>query len=330
MKSLNRHVAALIGGLAAVAYTGFAHEVVAADAKSIVEALKTVAGNPEGFRATFAKGQCVHGTYTPAPNVDRVTISKSFTQPWPVIGRFSVSGGNPKVADTSKTALRGFSIKILSENDETHLLFENAPVHFAKTLDQMLGFLQARAPAADGKPDPARIAAFTRNNPETMRQADFIKEKLLPASYAGIVYWGVHVFTGTNNDGSKVPFKFKVMPRAGELTVSDAEAANKPASFLVSELTDRLGDGPATFDIIALLAQPIDRRDDVTLRWNEEDTHPTVTLGSIAVTGLEPNTTCDETIFDPGLLAAGIDAPTDEIFSARTTAYAISLGLRSK
>lgn len=330
MKSLNFHVAVLVGGLAAVAHSGSAHEVVAADAKSIVEALKTVAGNPEGVRATFAKGQCVHGSYTPAPDVERVTISKSFTRSWPMIGRFSVSGGNPKVADTSRTALRGFSVKILSDNDETHLLLENAPIHFAKTLDQMLGFLQARAPVADGKPDQARIADFARDNPETTRQGAFMKDRLLPASYAGIVYWGVHVFTGVNHNGSQVPFKFRVVPRAGELTVSDADAANKPASFLVSELTDRLKGGPAIFDIIALLAQPDDHTDDVTLRWNNEDTHQSVTLGSISVTGLEPNDTCDETIFDPGRLAAGMEAPTDEIFSARTTAYAISLGLRSK
>ncbi|WP_244631601.1 catalase [Neorhizobium sp. AL 9.2.2] len=330
MKALNLCAAGLLAGLAASANTGMPSDAIAADAQTIVEALKTVAGNPEGVRATFAKGQCVHGTYTPEPNAGRVTASKSFTQSWPVIGRFSVSGGNPKVADSSRTALRGLSIKILSGNDESHVLFENAPVHFAKTLDQMLGFLQARAPAADGKPDPARIAAFARDNPETARQAAFIKDELLPASYAGIVYWGVHVFTGINENGNKVPFKFKVQPRAGELTISDAEAANKPASFLVSELADRIKEGPATFDIIAILAEPNDRHDDVTVRWTNEDTHSMVTIGNVSITGLEPNDTCDQTIFDPGRLAVGINPPADEIFSARTTAYAISLGLRSK
>ncbi|MPZ37136.1 MAG: catalase [Rhizobiales bacterium] len=103
----------------------------AADPQSLVEALKTVAGNPPGVRATFAKGQCVRGTYTPADDVGQVKRSVSFTRSWPAIGRFSVGGGNPSVPDTAKNVLRGFSINILSDGGATHLLFENAPVHFA-------------------------------------------------------------------------------------------------------------------------------------------------------------------------------------------------------
>ena len=37
-----------------------------ARAVDIVDALKAVVGNPKGARATFAKGQCVRGTYTPS------------------------------------------------------------------------------------------------------------------------------------------------------------------------------------------------------------------------------------------------------------------------
>jgi hypothetical protein len=43
-----------------------------------------------------------------------------------------------------------------ADDHTTTLLVENAPVHFARTLDQMLAFLKARAPGADGKPDPAK------------------------------------------------------------------------------------------------------------------------------------------------------------------------------
>lgn len=306
-------------------------QVHAADAESIVKALKAVAGNPPGVRATFAKGQCVGGVYNPAPAADEVTTSESLTQQWPVIGRFSVSGGKPGTPDNSKTALRGFSIKILSGNDETHLLFENAPIHFAKNLDQMLGFLKARAPGPDGKPDQAKIAAFSEANPETTRQAAFVKAKEVPASYAGVVYWGVHTFYGLNSTGNEVPFKFKVVPHAGELGLTDAEAESAPADFLVADLAARLKQDSVKFDLQALLAENgDDLSTDVTLRWKDEDNRKAVTLGTISVTTIEPNEKCDESIFDPGLLADGIGAPKDEIFSARTTAYAISLGLRSE
>ncbi|WP_407526998.1 catalase family peroxidase [Methylobacterium oryzisoli] len=283
------------------------------------------------MRATFAKGQCVRGTYTPTGDAEQVTRSISFTRPWPLIGRFSVGGGNPSAPDTARTVLRGFSIKILSDGGETHLLFENAPVHFARTLDQMLAFLQVRAPGPDGKPNPEAVTAFAKANPETTRQAAFVAGKPLPASYAGIVYWGVHAFTGVNSAGRAAPFKFKVVPAAGEIALSDEEAKGKPPQFLVAELTERLSKGPARFDVVAMLAEPgDDLTNDITLRWKNEDDRRAVKLGTIAVTAIEPNETCDEGIFDPGQLADGIEAPQDEIFEARRTAYGISFGLRAK
>jgi len=42
-------------------------------------------------------------------------------------------------------------------------------VLFAKSLDQMLAFLAARAPGADGKPDAEKVKAFSAANPETLK-----------------------------------------------------------------------------------------------------------------------------------------------------------------
>ena len=43
----------------------------------IVESLKFNAGNPPKARASFAKGQCVRGSYTPSPESAQVTKSLS-------------------------------------------------------------------------------------------------------------------------------------------------------------------------------------------------------------------------------------------------------------
>ena len=77
----------------------------AATPASIVEALKAVAGNPPKVRASFAKGWCVRGTYTPSDRAGEVTRSQSFTKPSRVLARFSVGGGNPAVADTNNLCL---------------------------------------------------------------------------------------------------------------------------------------------------------------------------------------------------------------------------------
>jgi len=294
----------------------------------IVDALRTVAGNPPMVRASFAKGQCVRGNYTPHEQASRVTRSRSFTEPSQVIGRFSMGGGNPRVADTTKTVLRGFAFKLQGEGQSSDLLVENAPVHFARSLDQMLGFLQARAPGADGKPDAEKIKAFSEANPQTLNQSKFVAAHPLPGSFAGTTYWGVHAFPATNSRGDTRFVKFKVVPVDGEVTVSDEQAQTLSPDFLFKDLEQRLAAGPIHFDVLALLDRPGDPTMDVTLRWPNEDEREFVQLGRIGITSIETNDPCDATIFDPANLADGIGAPPDEMFAARRLAYITSLAQR--
>jgi catalase len=294
----------------------------------LVNALKTNAGNPPQTRASFAKGQCVRGTYTPSAQAAQVTRSPSFTRPSDVLGRFSVGGGNPKVADTNRAVLRGFAFKLGTGNQSSDLLVENAPVHFAKSMDQMLEFLKARTPGADGKPDADKLKAFSAANPETLNQAHFVAAKPLPGSLAGVTYWGVHSFPAVNAKGERRFIKFKIVPVNGEVTLSDEEAKAKPTDFLVQDLEQRMAQGSVRFDVLALLGRPGDPTMDATVRWPDEDSRESVRLGTIAITAIENNMPCDATIFNPSNLAEGVGLPPDEMFRARLTAYAISLSKR--
>ncbi len=294
----------------------------------IVDALKTVAGNPPKARASFAKGQCVRGTYTPADTAAEITRSASFTKPQPVRGRLSMGGGNPHVPDTNKLVLRGFAMAIGEGAQQTDLLVESAPVHFARTLDQMLGFLQARAPGDDGKPDAAKVKTFSDANPETLNQAHFVAAHPLPASFAGTIYWGVHAFPATNAKGETRPIKFKIVPVVGEITLSDEAAKELSADFLFDDLRERIAQDGMHFDVLAILGSPGDPTQDVTQRWPDEDSRDTVKLGTIAINAIDNNEACDATIFNPATIADGIGQPGDEIFAARSAAYAISLRKR--
>lgn len=297
---------------------------------AIVDALKAVAGDPPLARASFAKGRCVRGSYTPAERAGEVTRSLSFTQPSRVLARFSVGGGNPKVADTNKAVLRGLSFKLGEGSSSSDILVENAPVHFAKSLDQMLAFLKARAPGAGGAPDAERIKAFSEAHPETLNQAKFVAARPLPGSFAGTTYWGVHAFPATNTAGQTRFVKFKVVPLAGEVTLSDSEAASKAPDFLTRDLEVRIGAGGIRFDVMALLDRPGDPTMDATIRWPQEDERQAVRLGTLLIEAFAVDEACDGTIFNPGNLAEGIGYPPDEMFAARTTAYAISLSKRQQ
>jgi len=297
----------------------------AATPAAIVDALKSVAGNPPKVRASFAKGRCVRGTYAPSDRAAEITRSLSFTKPSRVLARFSVGGGNPGVSDTNNLVLRGFSFRL---GDDTDILTETAPVHFARTLDQMLAFLEARIPGADGKPDSEKVRAFSAANPETLNQAKYVAARGLPGSFAGTTYWGVHAFPATNAGGETRFIKFKVSPVGGDVTLSEDEARAKSADFLHDDLARRIAAGDVRFNVMALLDRPGDPTMDVTLRWPDEENREQVRLGTIVITSLEANEACDGSIFNPVNLADGIGHPPDEIFAARRTAYTISLAKR--
>ena len=302
----------------------------AATPASIVDALKAVAGDPPKTRASFAKGRCVRGTYVPSDRAAEITKSQSFTKPSRVLARFSVGGGSPKVADTDSLVLRGFSFRLGDDDHRSDILVQSAPVHFARTLDQMLAFLKARIPGPDGKSDLKKIRAFSAANPETLHQADYIAARALPGSFAGTTYWGVHAFPATNSKGETRFIKFKVAPVGDDITLTEVEAKAKSADFLHDDLDKRIKAGEVRLNVMALLDRPGDPTMDVTIRWPNEDARELVRLGTIVITGVEGDEACDGAIFNPANLADGIGHPPDEIFAARCAAYAISLAKRRR
>jgi catalase len=232
------------------------------------------------------------------------------------------------VADTNNLVLRGFSFKLGDHDHRSDILVESAPVHFAKTLDQMLAFLKARIPGPDGKPDMKKIRAFSAANPETLHQANYIAAHPPPRSFADTTYWGVHAFPATNSRGETRFIKFKVVPPGGKVTLAGDKAKARSADFLHEDLESRIASGDVRFNVMALLDRPGDPVMDVTIRWPDEDSREAVRLGTIVITGIEPKEVCDALIFNPANLAEGIGHPPDEIFAARRAAYTISLAKR--
>jgi catalase len=295
---------------------------------SIVDTLKALERDRPKVRASFAKGRCVRGTYAASDRAPEITKSRSFTGPSRVLARFAMGGGNPKVADTNNLVLRGFSFRLGDDDHRSDVLLTSAPMHFARTPEQMLAFLRARIPGPDGTLDTEKVRAFSSANPETLHQANYIATRPLPGSFARTVYWGVHSFPATNSKGETRFIKFKAVPVGGDVSLTEDEANAKSADFLHDDLEHRIATGDVRFSLMALLDRPGDPTMDVTIRWPDEDSREAVRLGTIVITGVEPNEACDASIFNPANLAEGIGYPPDEIFAARHAAYAISLAKR--
>ena len=285
--------------------------------------MKRVADLPPKSRASFANGRCVRGTYAPSDQAKEITKSCSFTKPSRVLGRFSVAEG----PDTNYLLLRGFSFRLGSDGERSEILTQSAPVHSARTLDQMLAFLRVRISGPDGKPDMEKVEAFSAANPETLHQASYIAAHPPPSSFACSTYWGVHAFPATNSKGETRFIKFKITPVGEQATQPRAAAKAKPTELL-HDLKSRIAARDMRFSVMALLDRPGDPVMDVTIRWPDEDRREAVRLGTIVITGVEPSEACDTFIFNPENLAEGIGYPPDEIFSARRAAYTISLAKR--
>jgi catalase len=281
-------------------------------------------------RPSGAKGQCFTGTFTPTAEAKTLTKSVAFAKASRVVARFSVGGGNPKVPDATKTVNRGLSFRVDDGGaGQTEFVMVNAPINFVKSPAQMLGFLQARLPGADGRPDADKMKAFADANPETTAQGRYLAGKPVVGSWAGVSYWAVHLYTFTNAAGAKQVIKFQMVPTGGQIGLTDDEAKAKPADFLVDELTQRIAAKTANFDMVAILGKPEDMKTVATEQWTDEDKRPTVKLGTLAISAIEKNETCDGSIFDPTNLADGLAGTDDPLLQLRTPAYAISIGARS-
>jgi catalase len=285
-----------------------------------------VFGKHAGKRAGHAKGFCVEGSFTPSAEASSYSKAPHFaaTEPVPVLGRFSLGGGNPAEADNAKDQARGLALKFdLGDAGATDMVMISAPVFVAKTPEQFLALLQTVA-TKDGD----KIAAFFKANPNSTRQGAWLKARPVPASYASVTYYGVHTFTLTNAKGDSQIIKWQVVPTDGEVGLSDEEAKAKSPDFYKGELTERLAKGPASFHITAVLGEPGDSLDDPTAFWPEGRRN--VDMGTLSITALADDATCDQGIFDPTSVVDGIAGPpaSDALFSMRSSAYAVSYGRR--
>jgi catalase len=320
-----RHIA--IGALAGLAGI-FAFAVVATRAQEpprpdqLVDALNGVFGKHPGDRAAHTKGICLTGRFTPSPEAPSLSKAPQFAKPVGIIGRFSLGGGNPQAPDNAQDNVRGLAVHFdLGSGANSDLVMISAPVFFVKTPALFVEFLQTV-----GSGDKDKLKAFLDAHPESTRQNAWLTSHPVPASYAGVDYFGVPAFTFTNAAGDSKIIKYKAIPEAGELGLTPDEVKAKGPDFYADELKERLAKGPIVFDLVAILGQKGDPTNDPTVRWNDEDTRVTAPLGKVVIDAIAPDATCNAFSFLPANLPDGIAGPPDDpIFAVRSPAYVVSL-----
>lgn len=292
----------------------------------LVDALNGVFGK-QMVRSSHAKGFCMAGEFEAAPTAAAITRAKMFQtgQRTPLIGRFSVGGGNPKAPDNGKS-VRGIAVRAGEGGERLEWIFVSAPHFFAQTPAQFAEFFKVRAPdPATGKMNPEAIAAFSKANPATTKQAAYVGGQPVPASFATVPYWSTNAFIATNHAGKSQALRWRFEPIAGRVGLTDEEAKAKGADFLRAELTERLAKGAVAFNVIAQLAQPQDQLTDPTEPWPADRAE--VQMGRLVIDRITDQS-CDRETFIPTILPNGIAASADPVLAARAASYAVSLSRR--
>ena len=323
-------LAATSAALSVAALNAGAQSTAPADPVALIDQFEATFGKFEGYRRSGAKGICAAGEFVGSTEGRALSTASAFSgQPVPVVVRFSVGGANPKAADNTKTQ-RNMALQFNLPGGEQWLMGNiSAPVFGAATPQQFLGRLASLQPdPATKAADPAKVKAFADANPEVLLQGKHYASQPVPASFAGVNYWGVHAFGFVNARGEKQFGKWVFEPVGGVQGLSDDEAKAKGPSFLFDDLRQRAKEGKVAFQFNLELAEPGDKLDNATVPLPAG--RKKLTLGTLKVTSVSDDAAgpCLTTNFNPMVLPKGVEPSADPMLAARAAPYAVSQGRR--
>ncbi|HEY5993958.1 MAG TPA: catalase family peroxidase [Gallionellaceae bacterium] len=297
-------------------------------ADQVVNAMEDTFGVTPGERRNHTKGTCAAGEFVGVHNP--YTRSALFSgKPVPVVARFSLAGGNPKVPDTAKSP-RGMALEFRLPGDALqHMTMLNVPVFVASHPQTFLDLLVASKPVpATGKPDPEKMKAFRQDHPDALAFSDFLGKNNPPTNYANSAYFGIHTFKFINRDNKATLVRWRFVPRDGEKRLTDDELKNMPPNFLEQALIERTKKGAVKWDMWIAIGKPGDPENDPTLAWPAD--RKQVKVGTLTINSAmaQKGAACESINFDPMVMADGIEPTDDPILHFRSTAYAISFAKR--
>jgi catalase len=294
------------------------------------DALEQVDGVHPGFRRNHAKGLGVSGFFE--GNGQGVRLSKAAVfRParLAVIGRFSLSGGQPHAADMPAT-VRGLALEFsLPDGELWRTAMINLPVFPVRTPEAFHERLMASIPdPKTGKPDPARMKAFLARHPEAERAMEVIRGQAVSSGFGNTTFYGLNAFRLVNSAGDSVPVRWLMTPEQSFAAVG-APSDARGKDYLFDELIAQIRRQPLRWHLVAIIGQPGDPTDDATIAWPEG--REKVDVGTLTLDRAEGDAAgvAADTNFDPLVLPAGIAPSDDPLLSARSAIYSRSFTRRA-
>ena len=278
------------------------------------DAFEYVDGAHSGFRRNHAKGVGVSGFFE--SNGNGVRLSKALVfQPGrvSVIGRFSLSGGQPYAADTPET-VRGLALQFsLSDGELWRTAMINLPVVPVSTPEAFYERLVASKPdPSTGKPDPARMEAFLARHPETVQAMTVIEGQAVSSGFDNSTFHSLNAFRFINSAGAFFPVRWLMTPMQPFEAASSASAP-QDKNYLFETLIAQIHRQSLRWHLMVIIGR--EKVDVGTLTLDRVDSDETSAATDIN--------------FDPLVLPAGIAPSDDPLLSARSAVYSQSFTRRA-
>jgi len=284
-----------------------------------------VFGRHPGFRKNHAKGAGVTGYFDSNGNGRALSAATVFAPGrTPVVGRFSLAGGNPHAVDASSTA-RGLGLALgFPGGQQWRMATLNLPVFLDNSPQGFYDRLIASAVVpGTGKPDPAVMAQFLAVHPETARAMSIVKQHPPTAGFGDSVYSGLNTFYFVNASGARTPVRWSLTPLQQALPPSSGP------NGLFDALERQLRAGPLRWRLVLTVGETSDPTNDATLPWPAD--RRTVDAGTLTLDSVQADAagSARDINFDPLVLPAGIEPSNDPLLSARSAVYAASYRRRT-
>ncbi len=287
-------------------------------------------------RRMHAKGSGAFGTFTVTNDITAYTKAKVFSEvgkQTDLFARFSTVAGERGAADAERD-IRGFAVKMYTEEGNWDLVGNNTPVFFMR---DPLKFPDLNHAV---KRDPHTNMRSARNNwdfwtslPEALHQVTIVmSDRGIPASYRRMHGFGSHAFSMVNEAGERHWVKFAWRCRQGIKNLTDAEAAELIAKDRESHQRDLLesienGDFPRWKLCIQVMTEkqaselPYNPFD-LTKVWYHGD-FPLIEVGTMELNRNPENYFADveQAAFNPASVVPGIGFSPDKMLQGRLFSY---------